>query len=165
MPDTEPAVLETQGVPPAAPAGPRQFDFWLGDWDVTWAGASPEAGEQHGRNRVEAILDGRVVLENFDGRPSAPLQGLSVSVYNAALAQWRQTWVDNTGNYWAFAGRFAEGRMILSTMVERDGRPIHLRMVWFNLAPDSLDWHWERSSDGGQTWTVLWALHYTRRQP
>jgi hypothetical protein len=71
--------------------------------------------------------------------------------------------VDNTGNYWAFAGRFADGRMILSTTVERDGRPVHLRMVWFNLAPDSLDWHWERSNDGGQTWTVLWALHYTRR--
>jgi hypothetical protein len=161
MTETEPAVLDMEGVPAAPPAGPRQFDFWLGDWDVTWT--DPASGPGRGRNRVEATLDGHVVQENFDGRPSTPLRGMSVSVYSAAHDLWRQTWVDNTGNYWAFSGRWAEGRMTLGTEVERDGRPVRLRMVWFNLAPDSLDWHWERSVDGGQTWSVLWALHYTRR--
>jgi hypothetical protein len=118
---------------------------------------------QQARNRIEKALDGHVIVENFDGRPAIPLQGLSVSVYNPARDLWQQTWVDNTGNYWSFGGRFAEDRMVLGTTVERDGRAITLRMVWFNLQPDALDWHWERSDDGGQTWSVLWALRYTRR--
>jgi hypothetical protein len=157
MTESEPAVYEELGAPPAPAAGPRQFDFWLGDWDVTWG-----EGER-GRNRVEAILDGQVVLENFDGQPASPLRGLSVSVYSPALDRWRQTWVDNSGNYWAFSGRFEDGRMVLGTEVEREGRPVRLRMVWFNLQPDAFDWHWERSDDGGQTWTVLWQLRYARR--
>ena len=158
MTDPEAAVWEQEGAPPAPAPGPRQFDFWLGDWEVTWG-----EGER-GRNRVEAALDGHVVIENFDGRPSTPLQGMSVSVYHPARGLWQQTWVDNTGNYWAFTGRFAEGRMILGTEVEREGRLVRLRMVWHNIGPEALDWNWERSDDGGQAWSVLWALHYTRRR-
>lgn len=155
MSNREPAVLQPADTVPVP--GPRQFDFWLGEWDVTWGDG------QHARNRIEAVLDGHVILENFDGRAAIPLQGMSVSVFHPVREVWQQTWVDNTGNYWSFAGRLAEGRMILATTVERDGQPIGLRMVWFNLQPNALDWHWERSDDGGQTWSVLWALHYTRR--
>jgi hypothetical protein len=36
-----------------------QFDFWLGEWDCTWA----EDGK--GSNRVERILDGKIIQENF----------------------------------------------------------------------------------------------------
>jgi hypothetical protein len=140
----------------------RQFDFWLGDWEVTW-------GEgQHGHNHVEAILDGRVILEQFDGRPGAPLRGMSLSVYSPALQAWRQTWVDAEGSYWSFTGGFDGQRMTLVTDEVRNGRPVQLRMVWHNLAADSLDWSWERSDDGGQTWLTLWQLRYLRvsaRQP
>lgn len=27
----------------------------------------------------------------------------------------------------------------------------------------SLDWDWERSEDGGQTWQLLWRIHYQSR--
>lgn len=156
--------MTAQDAPPAPAAleadpAARQFDFWLGDWDVAW-------GEgQRGRNRVEAILGGHVVLEQFDGRPAMSFQGLSVSVYRPLLKQWRQTWVDDQGSYWAFSGGFAEGRLVLMTDDARDGRPIRLRMVWYDIAADTLDWNWERSDDGGETWQVLWHLHYTRRPP
>jgi hypothetical protein len=135
----------------------RQFDFWLGDWDVTWGDG------ERARNRVEAILDGGVVQENFDGAPSSPLKGMSLSVYSASQRLWHQTWVDNSRNYWSFSGGWQGDRMVLGTTVERDGRPVRLRMVWFNIRRDSLDWHWERSDDEGQTWSVLWHLRYTRR--
>jgi hypothetical protein len=135
----------------------RQFDFWLGDWDVAWG------DDQRARNRIEAILDGAVIQEQFDGTPATPLRGMSVSVYRPQTGEWRQTWVDNQGNYWAFTGLFADGRMILATDDTRDGRPVKLRMVWHTIAPNALDWSWERSDDGGQTWQPLWQLHYTRR--
>jgi hypothetical protein len=147
--------------PPPDPA--RPFDFWLGDWDVAWG------DDQRGRNRIEAILDGAVILEQFDGTPGTPLRGMSVSVYHAPSGQWRQAWVDNQGGYWAFTGGFAEGCMVLATddaaRGPDDGRPVRLRMVWHNITPDALDWRWERSDDGGQTWKTLWQLRYTRRGP
>ena len=141
----------------SAPPAERQCDFWLGDWDVTW-------GEgQRGHNHVEAILDGRVIQEQFDGRPGTPLRGMSLSVYSPALNVWRQTWVDAEGSYWSFSGGFDGQSMILATDDERDGRPMRLRMVWRHLAAASLDWNWDRSDDGGQTWQPLWQLHYMRQ--
>jgi hypothetical protein len=71
--------------------------------------------------------------------------------------------VDNQGSFWSFVGGFADGRMTLQTDDVRDGRPVKLRMVWYAIAADALEWNWERSDDGGQTWQVLWHLHYTRR--
>jgi hypothetical protein len=37
-----------------------QFDFWLGKWDCTWE----EDGQ--GSNRIEHILDGKIIQENFE---------------------------------------------------------------------------------------------------
>jgi hypothetical protein len=135
----------------------RQFDFWIGEWDLAWG----ENG--HGTNSIIPILDGYVIQENFDGRPAIPLQGLSVSTYTPSLGQWQQTWVDNSGTYLDFVGGLEDGRMVLSRTVTVGGKAIRQRMVWFNIAAGSLDWNWERSDDGGQTWQVLWAIRYTRK--
>ncbi len=136
----------------------RQFDFWLGEWDVSW-------GEgQQGANRIDKILDGKVIREQFDGNPAISFRGMSLSVYDAGAELWRQTWVDTEGNYWAFTGGFEDGRMTLSTEVEADGKLVQLRMVFFNIADDQLDWHWERSEDGGRNWELRWHIHYRRRK-
>jgi hypothetical protein len=39
----------------------RQFDFWVGHWRVT------EHGKLAGDNRIEPILDGCALLENWTG--------------------------------------------------------------------------------------------------
>jgi hypothetical protein len=135
----------------------QQFDFWLGEWDVTWG------DDQHATNRVDKILDAKVIREQFDGHPDAPFRGLSLSVYDPQAKQWRQTWVDDQGNYWAFSGGFEDGRMTLATEVVADGKPVQLRMVFFNIEADELDWNWERSEDGGRNWELRWHLHYTRK--
>ena len=137
----------------------RQFDFWLGEWDVTWG-----EGER-GSNRVESILDGRVIQENFDGNPAMPFRGMSLSVYKARLGKWLQTWVDNEGNYWHFSGGFEDGRMVLSTEDVIEGKSMNLRMVFYNIAANHLDWKWQRSEDGGQTWRTLWEIAYSRGLP
>jgi len=135
----------------------RQFDFWLGEWDLTWG----EDGR--GTNVITAVLDQRVIQEQFDGRPATPLQGLSVSTYNMQLGKWQQTWVDNSGSYLDFVGEFAAGKMILSREATLAGQPILQRMVWYNIAEQSLDWNWERSTDDGETWQIMWHIHYQRK--
>src|SRR5437868_5595914 len=89
----------------------KQFDFWVGEWKLTWPG---EKGEpQHGTNSIRRVLDGCVVEENFSGGTAMPLRGRSVSTFDARAGKWKQTWVDNEGGYLDFVGEFKNGMMIL----------------------------------------------------
>ena len=136
----------------------KQFDFWLGDWNVTWD------DNQQGTNQVSKILDGHVIQEKFDGNPGLSFRGMSLSVYNARSERWQQTWVDTEGNYWNFSGAFENERMILATEVEIEGQKVMLRMVFHNITPDEFDWNWEGSKDNGQTWQLRWQIHYKRKK-
>ena len=132
----------------------HEFDFWLGEWDVTW-------GEGvHGTNRVESILDGAVIQENFNGDG---LIGISVSVFSREDSRWHQTWVDNSGSYLDFVGEFVDGKMILSRNGIAEGKPIKQRMVWFDISANQVRWNWERSDDDGANWRALWEIQYQRK--
>lgn len=144
---------------PTHPAlsGVRQFDFWLGEWDLSWA----EGGK--GRNSIQAILGGCVILESFEAQQPPAFQGMSVSIYNDALGKWQQTWVDNNGLYLDLIGTYQDGKMILSRTTTKDGQSFQQRMVFYNISENELDWNWEHSDDQGQTWQCLWHIHYQRR--
>ncbi|MBT3337988.1 MAG: DUF1579 family protein [Anaerolineae bacterium] len=142
---------------PCTQAEARQFDFWLGDWELSWG----EDGR--GTNHVSAILNNCVIQEEFDGTPSILLKGLSISTYNPGTKKWHQTWVDNSGGYLDFVGEFTDGKMVLSRDAIVQGKAITQRMVFYNIAKNELDWNWERSKDGGKTWQVVWHIHYQRK--
>jgi hypothetical protein len=101
--------------------------------------------------------------EQFDGCPAMNFRGMSLSVYDTRREQWRQTWVDMEGNYWAFRGGFEDGRMILATEEVVEGQDVLLRMVFYDIAADELEWSWERSDDGGESWQQKWHIHYRRK--
>jgi hypothetical protein len=132
----------------------NQFDFWLGDWDAAW-------GENDkGTNRVERILAGKIIQENF----TAPdFTGISVSAYDPERKFWCQTWVDSNGTYLDFTGRFEDGRMTLARDAIVRGEACRQKMVWHDIHDDQFNWNWERSDDGGKTWRILWQIRYTRR--
>ena len=113
---------------PSAPHGnSRQFDFWLGEWDLTWS----DGGQ--GVNIVTLELDNSVVQDAFNGQPAIQLIGRSVSVFVPRQNLWKQTWVDNQSGYLDFTGGLVEERMILSrAAVNQEGQPIIQRMVWYN---------------------------------
>lgn len=132
--------------------GERDFDFWFGDWDVSWGDG------KHGRNVVSHLFDGRAILEQFDGRPGIDLRGTSVSVYDAGSERWRQTWVDSERNYLLFEGVFADGVMDLRTT----GDGVVHRMQWRDIEPETLRWLWQRAAEDG-SWETRWELRYARR--
>ncbi|MGH2397551.1 MAG: YybH family protein [bacterium] len=159
-----PLLAQDQAQTPCATAEFRQFDFWVGEWELTWP-ASETSGRKPGRgtNRIERAFDNCVIVEHFTGTPSIDLRGMSVSTFNTRKGKWHQTWVDSSGSYLDFVGEFKDGQMILSReATTREGKPFLQRMVWKNIKADSLDWSWERSDDVGQTWKVLWPIHYQR---
>lgn len=70
----------------------------------------------------------------------------------------RQTRVDGEGTYLDFAGRYEDGVMELRRSA--DGA-LH-RMRWENIEQNGFDWCYQRSDDGGETWTALWEIGYSR---
>jgi hypothetical protein len=142
----------------------KQFDFWVGDWDATWPGQN-NGPAGHATNHVVRLMDGCVTQENFDGRGSNGLVGMSLSSYFARGGKWKQTWVDNQGAYMDFVGEFKDGQMLLAReVVNPKGQKVGQRMVWKNITADSFDWSYEQSADEGKTWQVVWPIHYTRKK-
>jgi hypothetical protein len=85
----------------------RQFDFWLGQWEIT------EAGAPAGTNVVEPLLGGCAIRENYLD-PAGGSVGTSLNSYDADTKQWRQTWVADYGTDYRMAGNLdASGTMVL----------------------------------------------------
>jgi hypothetical protein len=129
----------------------RQFDFWLGDWDVF------DAGEQVARVRVSSILAGCVLLEEYGD--SKGNEGRSFSIYDATRGLWHQGWVTNGGRLLVIEGRFHDGVMELAG---RDraaaGSPQReVRGTWQPVRGGVREFA-ARSSDGGQTWQPWFDL-------
>ena len=146
------------GDPGAAdPLGEGALDFWIGEWLLSWAGG----GE--GTNRIQRILGDRVIEESFEGRdPDGSLHGRSVSVRDVADGRWRQTWVDSNGAYLELVGVEVDGRIGFQRETTIDGRPVVQRMVWLDVSDGAFRWQWQRSHDGGDSWTVVWEIDYRR---
>jgi len=147
-----------QTPPPCSQPEFSQFDFWIGEWNLTWADSA------HGTNIITKDYNDCVIIENFDGNPGSNFRGMSVSTYNVNLKQWKQVWVDDQGGYLDFTGTFEDGKMYMSRSFEnKEGNTIHQRMIWYNIGENSFDWNWERSTDNGATWETLWVIHYERK--
>lgn len=138
------------------------FDFWVGDWDLTWKNASGKI--EKGTNSVVKILDGKVIQENFSFASGA-FKGTSISVYNSSRKIWHQAWADSQGGYFDFEGDVDGNKRIFKTRLrEQNGQKIIQRMVFYDIKSDSFTWDWEQSRDGGVTWQLQWRINYVRRQ-
>jgi hypothetical protein len=149
--------------PPCSTPEARQFDFWVGEWNAFWKDSL------RGSNRIEKMFGNCTIQENFID-PKTNYLGKSWSVYNSNYKIWQQTWVDNNGGYIHLTGGMVSDSMILKTMeqnvpsnVSPTGK-ILSRMVYYNIKPNSFDWSWEASTDGGLNWTPRWQIHYERKK-
>lgn len=135
----------------------RQFDFWIGEWDV-------EAnGQQAGTNSVQRILDGCVLFENWTSARGGT--GKSFNFYNSATRKWQQTWVDSTGSVLELAGEYKEKTIQFSGETRQaDGSKLLHRLTFFNLSPERVRQFWEQSTDNGKTWTVAFDGMYVRKK-
>jgi hypothetical protein len=147
-----------EDIPPA-----EYFDFWIGEWNLTWM--DPDSSTGTGFNTIERVLNGAVIKENFEGLTGASYGyiGKSYSVYQPASGEWKQTWVDNTGDYLDFTGEFADNkRMFTRFGTDQDGNVILQRMIFYDIHPDSFTWDWVVSRDNGDSWSLNWRIQYQR---
>jgi hypothetical protein len=141
----------------AAACSNHQFDFWLGKWDLVVRSrtSTSEWVESKGRNEITPSYGGCVVEERFTcDTPNGTFAGHSVTAF--ARGKWHQTWVDNQGAYLVFDGGWTGAEMVL---VQEGGQK---RMVFTRISPDALHWRWEKTDDGGKTWTPILLIDYRR---
>ncbi len=154
-----PCALSAQNAAPSfgcREAAQRQFDFWLGRWDVT-VGANAA-----GTNEITLEEDGCLLHEHWVGSRGGT--GQSFNWFDRSTGLWHQVWVDNQGNGLQLAGRFSEGRLtLLGKAPGPDGRPQDQRLSFTPNADGTVRQLWETSSDGGASWQVSFDGIYRRR--
>jgi hypothetical protein len=176
--------LALQATTPAAAAPPspkpfdcaapeyRQFDFWVGEWDVVTnpatqpANAPPaQPGRKPASNVIEKLEGGCVIKENWDDRTGGT--GQSFNLYDRVSQRWHQTWVDSTGSLHQYWGGLRDGNMVLVGEVPLppgarfQGRRT-IRVSFMPMGADKVRQFSEALNSDG-TWSVNYDLIYTRR--
>jgi hypothetical protein len=148
------AVLALNAITPASTQQPptgcgdavhRQFDFWIGDWDVF----TPD-GKPAGRSHIESFAGGCGIEEQWTGAKGGG--GRSLNTYDAADHQWHQFWVGSGGSVLQLAGSFANEVM---TLQDRGNR-----IRFTHNADGTVRQTWDISQDGGQTWKTSFDGKY-----
>lgn len=137
-------------------AAHRQFDFWLGEWQVH----TPD-GKLAGVNRIEREYDGCVLHERY--ATAREYKGESLNVYDAARRVWHQTWVDNQGTLLLLEGGLRGADMVLEGQsLGEGGQVTRHRITWTPNANGSVRQHWE-STDSKGAWSTAFDGLYTRK--
>lgn len=134
----------------------RQFDFWLGSWQVT----NP-TNAQVSKSNISLINQGCGILEEYS-TPSGYV-GKSLNIYDATRDLWHQTWVDNTGLLLQLEGKFNGTSMVLTgTTLNQQKKPVLNRITWTANNNGTVNQHWQLSNDNGTTWTTAFNGTYIK---
>lgn len=145
----------------AACAAPehRQFDFWLGEWEVR----DPE-GRLVGRNHITTLFDGCALHEEWRGESGH--RGTSLNAWSPQRGAWHQTWIDSSGMLLLLDGGLRDGAMVLegsAPLPDRPERVLRHRITWARIDgdPDRVRQHWETSVDA-DAWETVFDGRYFR---
>src|SRR5262245_42489350 len=140
----------------------RQFDFWIGDWDAFDIESSGKpAVNANARVRVERILDGCVLREDYEGADGH--KGQSFSIYDASRKLWHHSWVTNRGELLIIEGKFNNGEMVLSGVQRKGGVKTIVRGTWKAVSGGVRETA-VTSSDGGKTWKPWFDILFRRHE-
>lgn len=144
----------------------RQFDFWIGEWDVNLRMLQGDLSFQDtikAKASIYSILNGKAILELWD---SVPIKGYSLRHYDPASEQW-VLWLnwpsENSSRTSSLSGTFRHGRGdFRNQFTTPDGQTITQRYSFNDITPFSLRWDDLNSNDGGKTWRKNWRMEFTR---
>lgn len=129
----------------------HQFDFWIGNWD----GFNLESHKLEAHLRVNTILEGCVIHEDYQDVHGH--KGESFSIYDAPSKRWHQTWVTNRGELLLLDGEFKNGEMVLSGYDLENGSRNEIRGTW-KLETGGVRETAVRSRNGGKAWEPWFDL-------
>jgi hypothetical protein len=144
----------------AASAEGRQFDFWLGDWTIAAPGGSSSS-----TSKVSLSLDQCLLVEKWDGGKGHA--GENMFAYSPDDKSWYGMFADNMGRAHVFTGGH-----VASGVAEFDGtnrgpkgETVLDKVKVVRIAPNKVEQTWEKSTDNGATWIMVFRGEYTRANP
>jgi len=140
---------------PCSAAEHRQFDFWLGEWEVT------ANGKAAGTNSIHSILGGCVLMEEWQSS-GGQFSGKSFNRYDPDSKKWEQIWVDSSGGILKLTGEYKNGQMILQGAQGTGEEAVIDRITWTNNDDGTVRQLWEKSKDGGVSWTTAFDGLYRK---
>lgn len=151
-----PGAARAQQAPPGCTAPEHeQFDFWLGEWEVTNL-----AGEVVGTNTITSGVAGCAIHERWQGARGGT--GVSLNAYDPRTESWHQTWVGSGGLVLRLEGGLDDGSMVLEgELPEGDGTVRH-RITWTPQGDGTVRQVWDTSTDGGRAWETGFDGTYRR---
>ncbi|MEL6359481.1 MAG: hypothetical protein AAFR21_00245 [Pseudomonadota bacterium] len=134
----------------------RQFDFWLGTWDVT-----DPSGKHVGVNRITSAENGCLILERWEGASGST--GQSMNFYDPIEDTWRQVWVSSGAVIDYTGGLSVDGDMVLTGEIHyHNGRSASFTGTWSLLADGRIKQHFQQlNSDTGE-WRDWFTGYYSR---
>lgn len=138
----------------------RQFDFWLGEWEVK----NPN-DQIVGSSKIELVSNKCALLENW--RSSQGGEGKSLNYYSILDQKWHQKWIGANGIPIEFSGAYNKKEKALEYSgkgVGQGGVPLLNKLTFFHLSDDHVRQLWEQSTDDGTTWNTVFDGHYHRKK-
>ncbi|MEP6901041.1 MAG: tetratricopeptide repeat protein [Actinomycetota bacterium] len=150
-------IADRQKRPCIYSAQARQFDFWVGDWDVY-----NTQGQKAGMNSVQLFSDGCGLLENW--KSSVGGDGKSINFYDAGTGKWYQSWIGTGGGALRYAGNFTDGAMRFEGETVANGIKTLQKLTFSKIDENTVRQLFEASADDGKTWTIAYDLKYVRKK-
>jgi hypothetical protein len=140
----------------------RQFDFWLGEWDVY-----DGAGELAGTNSIRSEEYGCLLTEHWVN--TARQTGQSYNFVDLETGNWRQMWVSAGATIDYQGGRNAKGEMVLEGTIGYGvgvaGNGARFRGTWTANADGTVTQHFQQYDDAKAVWNDWFTGIYKRRPP
>ncbi len=145
----------------------RQFDFWVGEWEV-FTNTNGQPGDPAGSSKIELILNNCALQESYSGQANGGVTGHSYNTYSAQDGLWHQGYVDAFGTWLHLEGSFENGVMDLRRQYpsqQNPGATVIERITWtlMDANPDQVRQHWQWSIDG-ETWNTIFDGIYKRKR-
>jgi hypothetical protein len=144
-----PAAAKPTVVPCSAPEH-RQFDFWVGRWDVYPTGKDKLVAH----SLIESVYGGCGVRENW--LPLSNQPGGSLNIYVPEEKRWEQFWIDSQGSRAIFTGGWNGKAMVIQG---KWAGPL-VRISYTKNADGSVRQFGEQSTDEGKNWAPSFDLTY-----
>lgn len=126
----------------------RDFDFWIGSWDVYGPG-----GRKAGTNTITRASEGCMLYESWTNASGS--DGHSINYVHPRTGEWFQVWMGADGSLISGRGGLKDGAMrFVGEHVLKNGESRAFRMTFTPQDDKSVRQFLEESTDGGYTWSV-----------
>lgn len=141
------------------------FDYLLGDWE--FSAESRDYGKFRGRWSAVRLDTGQILDEYrvLGDKGETFYVTSTIRAYNAVTDRWELIGMEHGGGLQDFGtGQRADSEMhIEQKFGVAGGKPVILRIRYYNIEPDRFSWSADRSTDGGQTWVKNFQTIEARR--